>query len=141
MVLGVVVWEGDHVVEGLVGGQEGGPVEGRVVDPVVDREEADEALDRGFLQASQEASRKEEHLNATQRLNAAQLTHVYTFKLNIHANLVGVQEVGRRVDLEASLEEPGADPEVEARSSAGPAGVEAPAVPQAQQEEAYAGWA
>lgn len=77
VVLGVVVWEGDRVVEGLVGGQEGGPVEDRVVDLVVGQEAADEALDRAFLQASQEASGKEERL-------------------------VGVQEVGLRVDRGAS---------------------------------------
>lgn len=108
VVLGVVVWEGVLVVVGLVGGLEEGLVEDLGVYPVEVQEAEDEALDPSCLQAYQEASRMEEHL------------------------VVG-QEVGLRVDQEASLEELGVDPEVEAQSSVGLASVEVLAVPLARQ--------
>lgn len=63
VVLGVVVWEGVLVVVGLVGGLEEGLVEDLGVYPVEVQEAEDEALDPSCLQAYQEASRMEEHLN------------------------------------------------------------------------------
>lgn len=68
VVLGVVIWEVDHVVEGLVEGQEGGLVEDQVVDLVEAQEAEAEALEPSFLQACQEASRTEEHLKITEDL-------------------------------------------------------------------------
>lgn len=109
VVLGVVVWEGVREVEGLVEGQEEGLVEGQGAGLVEVQEEEDEALDPSGLQVYQEASRMEEHL------------------------AVG-QEAGQRVDQEASLEELGVDPVVEAQPLADLASVEALAVPLAHQE-------
>lgn len=109
VVLGVVVWEGVHVVGDLEAVQEGGPVEGREVGLVEVQEAEDEALDPSCLQAYQEVSRTEEHL-------------------------VAGQEAGQRVDQEASLEGLGVDPVVEAQSLVDPAGVEGLAVPLDQQE-------
>lgn len=77
VVLGVVIWEVDHVVEGLVEGQEGGLVEDQVVDLVEAQEAEAEALEPSFLQACQEASRTEEHLKITEDLfeKTMQSTH------------------------------------------------------------------
>lgn len=115
VVQGVVVWEGVLVVGGLVGGQEGGLVEGQGADLVEVQEAEDEALDPSCPQGYQEASRMEEHL------------------------VVG-QEVGQRVDQEASLEELGVDPVAEAQPLVDLASVEALAVPLAQQEGVDADW-
>lgn len=115
VVLGVVIWEVDHVVEGLVEGQEGGLVEDQVVDLVEAQEAEAEALEPSFLQACQEASRTEEHL-------------------------VGGQEVGQMVDQEASLVVPEVDQVVEVLSSVALACVEALAVPWSQLEGAVADW-
>lgn len=64
----MVAGEGVRVVEGQVGGQEGGLVEVPVVDLVEGREAEVEALEPSFLQACQEASRMEEHLNTTEHI-------------------------------------------------------------------------
>lgn len=109
VVLGVVVWEGVPEVGGLVEGQEGGLAEGQGAGLVEVQEAEDEALDPSCLQVYQEALRTEEHL------------------------VVG-QEGGQRVDQEASLEELGVDPVVEAQSWVDLASVEALAVPLAHQE-------
>lgn len=115
VVLAVGVWEGVLVAGDPEGGQEGGLAEG-LGDDLAEVQEAEaEASVPSCLLAYQEASRMEEHL------------------------VVG-QEVGQKVDQEASLEVLGVDPAVEAQSLVDLASVEALAVPPAQQEEVDADW-
>lgn len=115
VVLGVVVLEGVPAVGGLVGDLEGGLVEGLGADLVEVQVAEGEASDPSCLQAYREASGTEEHL------------------------VVG-REVGQKVDLEASLEELGVGPVVEAQSLVDLASVEGLAVPPAQQEGVDADW-
>lgn len=66
VVLGVVVWEGVHVVGVLAGGLEVGLVEGQGADLVEVQGVEDEALDPLGLRVYQEVSRMEEHLKTAE---------------------------------------------------------------------------
>lgn len=68
------------------------------------------------------------------------LKALYFSYKNIATNRVGGQEVGQRVDQEASLEELGVDRVVEAQSLVDLASVEALAVLLAQEEGVDADW-